>query len=102
MDYQRASIYSHRDWILGQDDYDEHLKEIFEDVVDRLVESSINEEELVNKEELSKKLLAFGVVEKIDYANIEECKDKVFKILWINISLKKMNLEKNSKKLLNS
>ncbi|WGS64074.1 preprotein translocase subunit SecA [Marinitoga aeolica] len=89
MDYQRASIYSHRDWILGRDDYDEHLKEIFEDVVDRLVESSINEEELVDKEDLSKKLLAFGVVEKIDYANIEECKDKVFKILWDKYHSKK-------------
>jgi preprotein translocase subunit SecA len=82
MDYQRSSIYSHRDWILGQNDYDEHLKEIFEDVVDRLVESSINEEETVDKENLSKKLLAFGIVEKIEYDNIEECKDKVFKMLW--------------------
>ena len=39
LDKQRNAIYSFRDWILAQKDIDEHMREIFEDVVDRRIET---------------------------------------------------------------
>jgi preprotein translocase subunit SecA len=37
MDAQRKAIYEHRDWILGEDDISNHLKEIYEEAVGRRV-----------------------------------------------------------------
>jgi len=39
MDSQRKAIYEHRDWILEEEDISSHLKEIYEDVVNRRVVS---------------------------------------------------------------
>lgn len=39
MDSQRKAIYEHRDWILAEEDISSHLKEIYEDVVQRRVAS---------------------------------------------------------------
>ncbi|AEX85809.1 preprotein translocase subunit SecA [Marinitoga sp. 1135] len=99
MDYQRSSIYAHRDWILSQGDYDDHLKEIFEDVVDRIIESSITDEETIDKEELKKKLLSYGIVENIEFDTVEECKDKIFKILWDKYKSKKEEFGEDFKKI---
>ncbi len=38
LDRQRNAIYSHRNWILNGTDVEEHLMEIFEDVVERRIE----------------------------------------------------------------
>ncbi len=51
MDKQRTVIYNHRDWILEQGNYDEHMKDIITDVVDRLVDACWNE----NEEQIDKR-----------------------------------------------
>ncbi len=38
LDRQRNAVYSHRNWILNGTDVEDHLMEIFEDVVDRRIE----------------------------------------------------------------
>lgn len=38
LDKQRNAIYSFRDWILAQEEMDDHMRDIFEDVVDRRME----------------------------------------------------------------
>jgi len=39
LDKQRNAIYEHRNWVLAEDNIEEHIREIYEDVVDRRVET---------------------------------------------------------------
>ncbi len=45
LDKQRDAIYSFRDYLLTKEDYDDQIKEIFEDVVDRRIETFISTRE---------------------------------------------------------
>jgi preprotein translocase subunit SecA len=39
MDKQRSAIYEHRNWILSEENIEEHIREIYEDIVDRRLET---------------------------------------------------------------
>ena len=90
MDSQRISIYGHRDWILKQGNYDEHLKEIFEDVVDRLVESAWDDrEEKVDTKYLKTKLEAYMIELRKEFNSIEEAKNEILELLFEKYNGKK-------------
>ncbi|MGB4458940.1 MAG: preprotein translocase subunit SecA, partial [Defluviitoga tunisiensis] len=90
MDKQRTVIYNHRDWILEQGNYDEHMKEIIADVVDRLVDACWNEsEEKIDKAVLSQKLKQYLIIADLKGDNTEEVKEEVFNLFWRRYSEKK-------------
>ncbi|HOB16983.1 MAG TPA: preprotein translocase subunit SecA [Defluviitoga sp.] len=90
MDKQRTVIYNHRDWILEQGNYDEHMKEIIADVVDRLVDACWNEsEEKIDKAVLSQKLKQYLIIADLKGDNTEEIKEEVFNLFWRRYSEKK-------------
>jgi preprotein translocase subunit SecA len=83
MDKQRSVIYNHRDWILSLDNYDDHIKEIINDVVERMVDNAWNEEEeKVDKENLSERLHQYMIIADLKGNTPEEIKEEVFKIFW--------------------
>lgn len=83
MDKQRTVIYNHRDWILEQGNYDEHMKDIITDVVDRLVDACWNEnEEQIDKKILSEKLKQYLIIADLKGDNPEEIKEEVFNLFW--------------------
>ncbi|POZ92707.1 preprotein translocase subunit SecA [Petrotoga halophila] len=90
MDKQRSVIYNHRDWILEQGNYDDHIKEIFTDVVERIVESSWDEvEEKYNKSSISEKLKQYLIISDIKGNTREEIEDEIFDLLWKRYQYKK-------------
>ncbi len=90
MDKQRSVIYNHRDWILEQGNYDDHIKEIFTDVVERIVESSWDEvEEKYNKSSISEKLKQYLIISDIKGNTREEIEDEIFDLLWKSYQYKK-------------
>ena len=83
MDKQRSVIYNHRDWILSLDNYDDHIKEIINDVVERMVDNAWNEEEeKVDKENLSERLHQYMIIADLKGNTPEEIKEEVFKVFW--------------------
>jgi len=90
MDKQRTVIYNHRDWILEQGNYDEHIKEIFMDVVERIVESSFDEvEEKYDKSSISEKLKQYSIISDIKGNTREEIENEIFDLLWKRYQYKK-------------
>ncbi|WP_121957350.1 preprotein translocase subunit SecA [Petrotoga sp. 9PWA.NaAc.5.4] len=83
MDKQRSVIYNHRDWILSLDNYDDHIKEIINDVVERMVDNAWNEEEeKVDKKTLSERLHQYMIIADLKGNTPEEIKEEVFKVFW--------------------
>jgi preprotein translocase subunit SecA len=90
MDKQRSVIYNHRDWILEQGNYDDHIKEIFMDVVERIVESSWDEtEEKYDKSNISEKLKQYLIISDIKGNTREEIENEIFDLLWKRYQYKK-------------
>ncbi|RAO99268.1 preprotein translocase subunit SecA [Petrotoga sp. 9PW.55.5.1] len=90
MDKQRTVIYNHRDWILEQDNYDEHIEDIIKDFVERIVTSSWDEnEERVDKKAINQKLKQYLIVSDIKGETIEEVEKEVFDLLWERYKYKK-------------
>jgi preprotein translocase subunit SecA len=90
MDKQRSVIYNHRDWILEQANYDDHIKEIFMDVVERIVESSWDEtEEKYDKSNISEKLKQYLIISDIKGNTREEIENEIFDLLWKRYQYKK-------------
>ncbi|PNR88201.1 preprotein translocase subunit SecA [Petrotoga sp. 9T1HF07.CasAA.8.2] len=90
MDKQRSVIYNHRDWILEQSNYDDHIKEIFMDVVERIVESSWDEvEEKYDKSSISEKLKQYLIISDIKGNTREEIENEIFDLLWKRYQYKK-------------
>ncbi|MDY6894411.1 MAG: preprotein translocase subunit SecA [Thermotogota bacterium] len=90
MDKQRSVIYNHRDWILEQSNYDDHIKEIFRDVVERIVESSWDEvEEKYDKSSISEKLKQYLIISDIKGNTREEIENEIFDLLWKRYQYKK-------------
>ncbi|ABX31586.1 preprotein translocase, SecA subunit [Petrotoga mobilis SJ95] len=90
MDKQRSVIYNHRDWILEQGNYDDHIKEIFMDVVERIVESSWDEvEEKYDKSSISEKLKQYLIISEIKGNTREEIENEIFELLWKRYQYKK-------------
>ncbi|OAA30877.1 preprotein translocase subunit SecA [Kosmotoga arenicorallina S304] len=74
VDKQRSAIYAHRDWLLSGENFDDHVKEIFEDVISRRLDEL---EELPTQEEL-KKLFSFipaKLLESVNAKNMSSLKD---------------------------
>jgi len=83
MDNQRNSIYNHRNWILKQEDYTEHLKEIFEDVADRISESAWDDKAgVINKDYVKGKLESFLIIADIKSESVSELKEELMTLLW--------------------
>ena len=85
MDSQRKAIYEHRDWILEEDDISSHLKEIYEDVVNRRVASfTVNSDWDI--EGLKKSFRIFNIDTgflKLDkYNTVEELENDCFNKLY--------------------
>jgi len=90
MDKQRSVIYNHRDWILEQGNYDDHIKEIFRDVVERIVESSWDEiEEKYDKSSISEKLKQYLILSDIKGNTRKEIENEIFDLLWKRYQYKK-------------
>jgi preprotein translocase subunit SecA len=87
MDAQRTAIYEHRDWMLGEDDISNHLKEIYEDVVGRRVQDYTKGNDW-DIEGLKKSLSLFPISTEfmtIDKYNTAEeleqdCFDRIYKM----------------------
>ncbi|MDN5359362.1 MAG: preprotein translocase subunit SecA [Thermotogaceae bacterium] len=85
MDSQRKAIYAHRDWILQEEDISSHLKEIYEDVVQRRV-TSFTEGNDWDIDGLKKSFRIFNVktedlkLEK--YNTVEELEQDCFNLLY--------------------
>ncbi|MDN5343244.1 preprotein translocase subunit SecA [Oceanotoga sp. DSM 15011] len=83
MDQQRNSIYNHRNWILEQSNHDEHIKEIFEDVTERISESAWDEkEEKLDKELVKNKLNSFLINKEIKSQDMQELRNEIFDLVW--------------------
>ncbi len=90
MDNQRNSIYTHRNWILNQEDYTDHLQEIFEDVVDRIAESSWDEKAgVIDKEYVKGKLESLLIIADIKSDSVSELKEEIMTLLWNKFENKK-------------
>lgn len=85
MDSQRKAIYEHRDWILQEEDISDHLKEIYEDVVQRRV-ASFTEGNDWDMDGLKKSFRIFYIDTeflKIDkYNTVEELQEDCFNLLY--------------------
>lgn len=93
LDRQRNAIYSHRNWILDGTDVEEHLLEIFEDVVDRRVEkycsSKLPDEwDLDGMVEELKGIFPFLELNKNSIETKKDVKDQVMKNIKENYELK--------------
>jgi len=90
MDNQRNSIYTHRNWILNQDDYTEHLKEIYEDVVDRISESAWNDKAgVIEKDYVKNKLESLLIISDIKSESVSELKEELMSLMWDKFEDKK-------------
>jgi len=85
MDSQRKAIYEHRDWILEEEDISSHLKEIYEDVVQRRISSYTTSNDW-DIDGLKKSLRVFNVDTdflKLDkYNTVEELEKECFNVLY--------------------
>ncbi|HOT31855.1 MAG TPA: preprotein translocase subunit SecA [Petrotogaceae bacterium] len=101
MDSQRSSIYSHRDWFLELSDYEEHMREIFEDVVDRMVESSYDEQEKkLDSQAIRNKLIQYLVIDDLTKSSVEETKESIINALWKKYEMKKEEFGEDFHKLI--
>lgn len=77
LDRQRNAVYSHRNWILDGKDVEEHLMEIFEDVVDRRIENYLPGKDIDawNWESLSTELQTIFPFFSLDGKSKEEQED---------------------------
>ena len=81
LDRQRNAVYSHRNWILNGTDVEDHLMEIFEDVVDRRIEKYCHDKYADNwdfeslKAELKPIFPFINVDEKV--ADLQSLKSKI-------------------------
>ncbi len=85
MDSQRRTIYEHRDWILGESDISEHLKDIYQDVVDRKVDIYCSGTEWdINGLKNALKIFPvdFSYMEIGKYDNIDSIKTDIFEKLF--------------------
>ncbi len=91
LDRQRNAIYSHRNWILSGTDVEEHLMEIFEDVVERRIEKycfSKLPDEWDTKGMFDELKGIFPFLDEINFESKEELKEKVMKTIMENYRLK--------------
>jgi preprotein translocase subunit SecA len=90
MDNQRNSIYTHRNWILSQEDYTDHLHEIFEDVVDRISESAWDDKAgVIDKDYVKSKLENLLIIVDIKSESVNELKEEIMNLLWKKFENKK-------------
>ncbi|AKI97877.1 preprotein translocase subunit SecA [Kosmotoga pacifica] len=80
VDKQRGAIYAHRNWLLKGEDLDNHVKEIFEDVISRRLDEL---EEVPSPEEL-KEMFSFipaTILDSVMADNLRELREKLLDIL---------------------
>jgi len=85
MDSQRKSIYEHRDWVLGESDISDHLKDIYQDVIDTKVDIHCQGTEW-DLEALKNSLkiypVDFSYINIGKYDNISSIKEDIFEKLF--------------------
>ncbi len=97
LDKQREAIYSFRDYLLTEENYDDQIKEIFQDVIDRRMSVFIGKTEW-DLEGLENSFTSFpeeiGIkgLKSVKFSKEEEIKEWLFEKLWNAYQAKKEEL----------
>ncbi|MCD6546815.1 MAG: preprotein translocase subunit SecA [Thermotogae bacterium] len=95
LDKQRNAIYEHRNWVLSEDNIEEHIREIYEDIVDRRLETYCPESKEWDFEGLKTSFGMFppSVISSLDgkreFKNAKELREYLLKLLWDAYKAKK-------------